>query len=318
MYRIMVVLMVIFVALTSVGILSSQEVWPDGCAWPDVDTALNAAAAAQVEGDTAGYMAALSEVAQTVNDTRARCLMTGIRAGVDWTGADLSGIDLNGRNLCGANLDGANLSGANLQGASFMGMSLEMQACDPVSLRGADLTGANLDGAWLGESILLYAILDEAVFTPDTQLPNGEQWTPDTDMARFTDPRHRDYAGSLAGLDLAGVDLSGANLYRKWMNYASLIGADLSGAGLRQAELEGADLEGANLQGANLVHANLEAANLLHADLTDAIFSTRTTLPDGSRWTEATDLNRFTDPAHPDFWRSDDEWSPAYGGEHPE
>ena len=315
MWRVVVVLAVMMLFVGALAPLSAQDEWPEGCKLPDLDATLNAAAVAQVEGDTAGYMAALGEVAQTVNDTRARCLLTGIRAGVDWTGVNLSGIDLSGRNICGAILDGANLSGANLQGTSFMGMSFEVLACDPVSLRGADLTGANLDGAWLGESNLLFAILDKAVFTPDTQLPNGEQWTPDTDMARFTDPLHPDFEGSLGGLDLAGVDLSGANLNRKWLSYASLVGADLSGADLERAKLEGTDLEGANLQGANLTRADLEEANLLNADLTGAIFTTRTTLPDGSRWTEDTDMARFTDPEHPDFWRSDEEYSPAYAGE---
>jgi uncharacterized protein YjbI with pentapeptide repeats len=311
----MVLISVMMVLSIIAAPLKAQDAWPEGCEWPDVDSALNAAAAGRAQGDPAAYMTALSEVAQVVNDTRVRCLLTGIRDGLDWIGTDLHGIDLSERDLCGAILDGANLSGANLQGTFFTGMSMEVRQCDPVSLVGADLTGANLAGAWLFEANLLHAILDDAVFTPATQLPNGEQWTPDTDMARFTDHRHPDFDPNLYGWDLAGVDLSGANLSRAWLNYASLIGADLSDADLEWAKLEGTDLEGANLQGANLTRADLEGANLLHADLTGAILSTRTTLPDGSRWTEDTDMARFTDPAHPDFWRSDEEYSPAYAGE---
>jgi hypothetical protein len=35
------------------------------------------------------------------------------------------------------------------------------------------------------------------------------------------------------------------------------------------------------------------------------------TLPDGTNWTSDTDMMRFTDPAHPQFWRSDEPNSPA-------
>jgi hypothetical protein len=35
-------------------------------------------------------------------------------------------------------------------------------------------------------------------------------------------------------------------------------------------------------------------------------------LPDGTRWTPDTDMERFTDPQHPAFWRSDNRHSPAH------
>jgi DNA-binding NtrC family response regulator len=37
-------------------------------------------------------------------------------------------------------------------------------------------------------------------------------------------------------------------------------------------------------------------------------------LPDGTNWTPDTGMARFTDPEHPEFWRSDDPGSPAYRG----
>jgi hypothetical protein len=46
--------------------------------------------------------------------------------------------------------------------------------------------------------------------------------------------------------------------------------------------------------------------------LDGAAFSEETTLPDGTRWTPEADLARFTDPAHPHFWRSNNPHSPAY------
>ena len=43
-------------------------------------------------------------------------------------------------------------------------------------------------------------------------------------------------------------------------------------------------------------------------------FNEKTKLPDGKKWTPDTDMARFTDPEHPDFWRSDFTGSPAYRG----
>jgi len=39
------------------------------------------------------------------------------------------------------------------------------------------------------------------------------------------------------------------------------------------------------------------------AHLERAKLAEHTTLPDGTRWKPDTDLARFTDPDHPDFWR---------------
>jgi hypothetical protein len=68
----------------------------------------------------------------------------------------------------------------------------------------------------------------------------------------------------------------------------------------------------ANLQGANLSYANLQGAVLEDAELNET-----TILPDGTQWTPDTDLKRFTDPKHPNFWRSDEPDSPAYRGDAP-
>ena len=76
-----------------------------------------------------------------------------------------------------------------------------------------------------------------------------------------------------------------------------LKGADLSLANLARTNLEKANLEGTNLSFATLINANLK----------DARFSIQTILPDGSRWTPKTDMRRFTDPRHIDFWYADDD-----------
>jgi hypothetical protein len=133
------------------------------------------------------------------------------------------------------------------------------------SLREADLSFADLSGA-----ILFYADLRDA---------------------------------TLFSITLKAVDLSGANLSR-----ANLQAADLDSANLEAADLQEAYLETANLHGANLLEADLRGANLTHANLEGAAltgtqFDEATILPDESTWTEETDLARFTDPDHADFWR---------------
>ena len=67
---------------------------------------------------------------------------------------------------------------------------------------------------------------------------------------------------------------------------------------LRDGSLQGAHLSEAILQEANLWGANLRGANLFEAK-----FDENTMLPDFTWWSPDTDLTRFTDPKHPDFWR---------------
>lgn len=93
---------------------------------------------------------------------------------------DLFDAKLQGAFLKGANLRGANLAGANLQGA-------KLQEAD---LQGAVLTGANLRGADLTFANLKEVIWGVTEFDENTSLPDGSQWTYDTDMARFTDSTH--------------------------------------------------------------------------------------------------------------------------------
>ena len=104
--------------------------------------------------------------------------------------------------------------------------------------------------------------------------------------------------------NLQEADLRGANLQEAilWL------------ANLQEANLRVASLQEANLRVANLQEANLWGANLQGADLGGATFDENTMLPDGTKWTPGTDMGRFTDREHPDFWRSDDPKSPAYRG----
>jgi len=133
--------------------------------------------------------------------------------------------------------------------------------------------------------------------------------------------------GSLRKMMLEEANLVGAKLGRADLSYAKMDFSILSEAKLYFAKLEHADMSGVNLQGAMLTGANLRHADLVashlegaflsEADLTfakldKANFNERTQLPDGTFWTPHADLKRFTDPSHPEYWRSRMKESPAY------
>lgn len=125
---------------------------------------------------------------------------------------------------------------------------------------------------------------------------------------------------SLQGVNLEGVGLQKANLWEANLERAYLVRADLQRADLRVVNLQGALMMGVNLRGALLDEANLQGVRL--DDITvygpqgpqtvETGFDEQTTLPDGSHWAPHTDMRRFTDPDHPDFWRSEQPGAPAY------
>ncbi len=126
-----------------------------------------------------------------------------------------------------------------------------------------------------------------------------------------------DRLGALRGETLIRVNLTGADLAHADLCETVLIWANLRKARLQEAKMCGAVLFRADLASADLSRANLERAYLLKANLANAYlinakFDRGTTLPDGSAWSLKTDITRFTDPNHPDFWRDNDPTSPAY------
>lgn len=116
------------------------------------------------------------------------------RARHDYSGANLRGADMYACNLWGANVDRANLRNAVLQYARLRQAQLteadlteaELDYADlrqadltRANLTGADLTGANLEDATLDGTRLDGARLDQVI------LPNGERYTPGTDLKTF-------------------------------------------------------------------------------------------------------------------------------------
>jgi uncharacterized protein YjbI with pentapeptide repeats len=181
-------------------------------------------------------------------------------------GAYLERANLEGVDLSRANLREAHLGGADLSKASLYGADLSGANLYKAHLRGADLSGADLREAHLEGADLCEAHLREA---------------------------------HLEEADLSGANLYKANLHRSALYRSALSGANLYRANLYKADLSGADLSEANLEGVRLRGANLSGARLPGANLE------YTALPDGTSWTPDTDMARFTDPEHPDFWRPD-------------
>jgi len=93
-------------------------------------------------------------------------------------GADLSSARLESAVLFQAHLESADLSDAHLQAANLSAAHLE-----GAILRGTHLEGANLRLAHLQGASLLGTSFDSS-----TILPDGEHWTKETDMRRFTHP----------------------------------------------------------------------------------------------------------------------------------
>jgi hypothetical protein len=113
------------------------------------------------------------------------------------------------------------------------------------------------------------------------------------------------WGANLEEANLWKANLREAFLWKANLREADLVGAFLMGAFLWEANLWKANLWEANLWEANLMLANLEGAHLERACLEGAKLSEDSILPDGTNWTPDTDMARFTDPDHPDFWQPD-------------
>jgi hypothetical protein len=165
------------------------------------------------------------------------------------------------------------------------------------------LKGANLTNAKLGDADLRQADLQHTDF-----------WRASLQHA------HLRYA------NLQYANLNDANLRDAHLRYTSLQHAAMNNASLQHAYCEYANLQHADLTKANLKAATLYRASLRHAKLDDSQFDEKTILPDAQRiqneagellkdeigdylydnlWTPQTDMRRYTDPEHSDFWQPD-------------
>ena len=228
-------------------------------------------------------------------------------ARVDLQEADLSQANLQGAKLREANLQNANLIYANLQGASLRQANLQQANLWCANLQGVFSVSANLQTA-----NLIFANLQGA----DLYEANLQE----TSLGRANLRGASLFRANLQGASLSGANLQGAKLWEANLQGVFLVSANLQGAKLSKTNLQGADLSYANLQGVRLGNVNLQGANLYEANLRGAylgkdLFDEKTVLPDAKNlagmyeepeydkyWTPETDMSRYTNPKHPDFW----------------
>ncbi|MBZ0306544.1 MAG: pentapeptide repeat-containing protein [Anaerolineae bacterium] len=170
------------------------------------------------------------------------------------------------------------------------------------SLRGANLARANLQQSQLSNANLQEANLAvvnlQQAYLDEATLQQAQLWNAKLQKAKLN--RANLHQAKLRQANLQQVELRQANLHQAKLTEANLHRAELWSANLQQT-----GLLRANLQQAELIDANLQGADLRWAVLRDAELSKSTILPDGTHWTPETDMRRFTDPTHPDFWQPD-------------
>ena len=101
-------------------------------------------------------------------------------------------------------------------------------------------------------------------------------------------------SANLVGSNLTDSHLASANLTYAQLDETELVNVDLSSARLVSAQLVNANLQNADLSDAILVNANLVGANLVGATLTAKTDLREAILPDGTVFSENTDLTRYT------------------------
>ncbi len=104
----------------------------------------------------------------------------------DLSSAILWGAELSYTRFVNSDLSEADLTDAVLQGANFRGALLKNSNLTGANLRDANLGDANLEYANLTSAELSKADLMRATLNHSTILPDGEPWSSDVDLKRFT------------------------------------------------------------------------------------------------------------------------------------
>jgi len=105
------------------------------------------------------------------------------------------------------------------------------------------------------------------------------------------------YRSSLVEADLIEADMKFSNLTHANLEGAWLYRTQLNGAELSYVNFEKARFGGVNFYGANLKHANLTNVGSWEGKKPPLV----PLLPDGTQWTPDVDMEKFTNPAHPDY-----------------
>ena len=176
---------------------------------------------------------------------------------------------------------------------------LQGQKLPGVSWNEADLSSCNLSGASLQNSHLQKVVLDHAT------LEGATLW-----FAKMN--KSKCHWANFNNVKMKGATLNQAAFWCTTFIEADLRQTDLRGADLYNATLVKTNLMGAYLDHAVLAGASFLEANLLHANLKYAHFDENTILPDCTKWTTETDMTRFTNPKHDEYWHSKVKDSPAH------
>ncbi|MEO1162794.1 MAG: pentapeptide repeat-containing protein [Chloroflexota bacterium] len=213
----------------------------------------------------------------------------------------------NKTNLSNVQWEGANLNRINLENTTLMNANLKSANLNNAILTNVYLCNSNLEYTDLSFSNLKYANLSEV---------NAKH-----SNLHFAHLEHSDLLGAhFEHANLSETQLCFAKLFSAHLEHTDLTRANLDNVDFTFAHLEHADLRLARIENTNLSQTKFNNSNLFMASLRGsknietAEFNEKTVLPDANNvgnflqpkfdkfWTQGTDMTRYTDPEHPDFW----------------
>jgi uncharacterized protein YjbI with pentapeptide repeats len=215
------------------------------------------------------------------NDLKAQDL-----SGQDFSQLTIRDFDLSEKNLQNTSFRYSTVSGTNFTDADLRGASFEWAMISRANFTRADMRGVNLDGTcFFQDAIWTGAILDHkwekilGLFK-DRQLINQDLQGYDLSKVCFQ--------SVVARIDWGGTDFSDANLENAVFNpgardleNSNFRNANLHSAALTLADLTNADFTNAILTNTYLDDANLTGAKISTEQLSQAILSSCTRLPNG-------------------------------------
>lgn len=218
--------------------------------------------------------------------------------------------------LVNANLQDANMeqlkasrafiTESNLSGINFRASSLKGAHISSTNLADANLENADFSNARFFEVDISNTFLASAYFV-QVSLKNSEahrtNWTRSNLEKGYFAETNMEFAS------LEGVKAHAAHFWKLNLFGSSFNKADLSHTQLFQLQLQGADLSEADLTGAYILRSYLDGANLRGVNLDNVVWHNEnmlrgehtTSLPDGTTWSEGTDMDRFTNENHPKY-----------------
>ena len=129
-------------------------------------------------------------------------------------GADLKFSNIKDASFPYSDFSGANLAYAQFQNSQLSNANFRDSDLGGANLLGADLSNANLVGVnWVADDTIFWEVSGFATWvdwsdkTPEAMLPDGTRWTPDTEMGRFTDLEHPEFAETLEKIEAMRQEL---------------------------------------------------------------------------------------------------------------